>query len=105
MDAENTMIDIEKLSPNNIGLYNNASVSIPFIAFEAALDREERKAKRLIITLIIAIVMMFASNAIWLYAWCQYDYGIVETDSVKVETGDGNANYVGNDGDINNGTN
>lgn len=102
MDAENTMIDIEKLSPNNICLYNNASVSIPFIAFEAALDREERKAKRLIIALVIAIVMMFASNAIWLYAWCQYDYGY-ETDSVEVETGDGNANYVGNDGDIING--
>lgn len=45
MDAENTMIDIEKLSPHNVCL-SNASVSIPFIAFEAALDREERKAKR-----------------------------------------------------------
>lgn len=59
MDSENTMIDIEKLSPNNVCLSNNASVSIHFIAFEAALDREERKAKRLIIALVIAIVMIF----------------------------------------------
>ena len=52
--------------------------------------------------------MLFASNLIWLYAWCQYDY-VGETTTVSVEgDGDGDANYIGdyanyigNDGDIN----
>ena len=51
--------------------------------------------------MIVAVCMLFASNAAWLYCWCQYDYS---SDEVIVDAEDGIANYIGNDGDIVNGT-
>lgn len=79
--------------------------SVPFVVHESAQARNERTVKRLVIALIIAIALIFASNAIWLYAWMQYDYSSgMATSEVNVDGKDGIANYIGNDGDINNGT-
>lgn len=78
---------------------------IPYIVYEASEARADRRNKRLIIALIISIVLMFASNIAWLYVWCQYDYSSQETSYVDVDGKDGNANYIGNNGDINNGEN
>ena len=48
--------------------------SVPYVVHESAMARNERSVKRLVIALIVAIALIFASNAAWLYAWCQYDY-------------------------------
>ena len=78
--------------------------SIPYFAHEGMMVRMERTIKRLWIALIIVAAMMFASNAAWLYAWMQYDY--VDMDrSIDINADNGTANYIGNDGDITNGTN
>ncbi len=75
------------------------TISVPYIVFESCQTRAERQQKRLVIALIISIALLFLSNAIWLYAWSQYDY-----ESYELETSDGgNANFIGNDGDIING--
>lgn len=72
---------------------------------ESAEARHERTEKRMIVALIMAIVLLFISNAVWLYSWMQYDYGVeTETYSVDVDAGDGIATYVGEDGDISYGT-
>lgn len=84
---------------------NEGAPSIPYIAYESEMVRNERHIKRLIIALIVAVTAIFLSNAAWLFAWCQYDYSssseetVIEIDS----TDGGNANYIGNDGDIYNG--
>lgn len=75
---------------------------IPYIAFEGQMARNERTMKRLIIALIVTIVLMALTNAMWLYAWTMYDYADA-TSEVSIETSEGNANYIGNDGDITNG--
>lgn len=78
--------------------------SIPYFAHEGMMVRMERTIKRLWIALIIVAAMMFASNAAWLYAWMQYDY--VDMDrSIDINADNGTANYIGNNGDITNGTN
>ncbi len=77
--------------------------NIPYVVFEAEITRMERTTKRILVALVISIIIIFASNALWLYAWLQYDYSSSET--VTVDGKDGVANYIGNDGDINNGTN
>lgn len=73
---------------------------------EADMARNERTIRRLIIAIIIAIFLMFATNAVWLYAWMQYDYTSEETStSTEIQLhadGDSNANYIGENGDINN---
>jgi len=76
--------------------------NIPYVAYEATQARHERTTKRLIIALIIVTVLMFASNIAWLYAWTQYDYESTESQSfVDLDSRMGDANYIGNDGDIN----
>ena len=77
--------------------------NIHWMAHEFAMVRMERQVKRGWIALIVAVSLLFASNAAWLYAWCQYDYSSDEI--VTVDGKDGVANYIGNDGDIVNGEN
>lgn len=81
----------------------NKTADVPYIVHESAMARNERSVKRLVIALIVAIALIFASSAAWLYAWCQYDY-TSEESTIDVNAEDGVANYIGNDGDIYNGT-
>lgn len=81
----------------------HAPESVPYIVHESSMARMERQVKRGWIALIVAVCLLFASNAAWLYAWCQYDYSSEEI-IVEQDAQDGcNANYIGNDGDIVNG--
>ena len=67
---------------------------VPYLAHEAALARAERHNTRLFIALIVAIAVVFVSNALWLWAWMQYDY---VNETVTVESAEnGDAHYVGN---------
>lgn len=77
---------------------------VPYIVFESAQARSERHIKRITIALIVAVILIFLSNALWLNAWMQYDYSD-DLEYVSVDAGEGTANYVGNDGDITNGAN
>lgn len=79
-------------------LQNN---SVPFIVYEGTIARFERTVRRLIILVGITILLLFASNAIWIYEWNQYDYADVTMDN----TDGGNANFMGAgaSGVINNG--
>lgn len=74
--------------------------TIPYMAHEFAMVRMERQVKRGWIALIVAICLLFASNIAWLYDWCQYDYESYEITA----DGDSNANYIGQDGNIYNGS-
>lgn len=77
----------------------NDKIEIPYIAHEAEMTRSERHIKRLWIALIIAILIICASNIAWLIYISQYDF---ESYDLSTEGG-GNANYIGQDGDIYNG--
>lgn len=76
---------------------------VPFIIYEGTMVRFERIVKRLIICLVIAIILLFVSNGAWLYAWMQYDYESSETQTIRVDGKDGNANFVNKGGSIVNG--
>ena len=83
---------------------NNDNIIMSRIAFERMQSKDERNDRWRNIIIIILIVLLAATNAAWLYAWNQYDYTDTETMSVDVDADDGgNANYIGNDGDIING--
>lgn len=77
--------------------------NIPYIVFESEMTRQERSIKRLIITLVVTILLLFGSNIAWLYAWCQYDYSSSETSVELSADGSSNANYIGENGEIING--
>ena len=75
-------------------------MTVPYIVHESAMARNERHIRRLVIALIVAIVMIAITNITWLIVWNSYEY--VGESTVTVE-GEGNANYIGDDGDITNG--
>ena len=77
-----------------------APENVPYIVHEASMARMERQIKRLWIAVIVAVCLLFASSAIFAYAWLQYDYESYEITS----NGDSNANYIGQDGNIYNGS-
>lgn len=76
---------------------------IPYVVYESAMTRADRHIRRLVIALVVAIVMIFASNAVWLYAWMQYDYVTAENTTTVDAEGSGIANYICGVGDIVNG--
>lgn len=65
------------------------------------MARHERTIRRLLIALVVAIVLLCASNLGWLWFFNQFDF---QTETVMFDTEDGGDNsYIGNDGVINNG--
>ena len=84
------------------GKESHAPESVPYIVHESSMARMERQVKRGWIALIVAVCLLFASNAAWLYCWTQYDY---ESYSYEVSAdGDSDANFIGQDGNIYNGS-
>ena len=47
---------------------------VPFIVYEGTIARFERTIKRLLILVAVTILLLFVSNALWLYEWNQYEY-------------------------------
>ena len=75
---------------------------VPYIVHEADMARQERTIKRLVIMLIVILALWFSTIGVFVWYLNQYDF---ENYDVKVSTdGGGDANYIGNDGDIYNGT-
>lgn len=85
---------------NNEGLGEQFAAAVPYIVYESAMARTERHIKRLVASLIVSILTLFAANIGWLMFLSQYEF---ETTEISSEGG-GNANYIGEDGDIYNGS-
>lgn len=79
----------------------NDKIVMSRIAFERMQAKDERNdtwRNRIIVFLIIALI---ATNTAWLIAWNSYEYS---TEIVTVDSEDsGDANYIGDDGNIYNG--
>ena len=85
---------------NNCGT-ESTNVNVPYVVHEATVARQERQSKRLWIALIVAIALMFLTNMIWVGVFSSYDYS---SEEIIVDAEDsGNANYIGQDGNIYNG--
>ena len=81
------------------GRESHAPESVPYIVHESSMARMERQVKRGWIALIVAVCLLFASNAAWLYAWMQYDYSSEEI--VYQQDGEG-TNIIGDSNEVDN---
>lgn len=79
------------------------NITMSRIAFERMQAKDERNDRWRNIIIIILIVLLAATNGAWLIAWNRYDYSSSETQQIDVDAKDGNANYIGGNGDITNG--
>lgn len=78
--------------------------TVPYIVYESESTRHERTIKRLIISIIISVLLIFASNAMWLYAWMQYDYIGEDITSEYNQDGEG-LNIIGDGNEADYGSN
>lgn len=74
---------------------------ISYISFESVCSRLERINKRLWIMCIILITTLIITNVAWLF-YVQ-DFEVTET-TITQDNSDGYNNYIGNNGDIMNGS-
>ena len=79
---------------------NNDNIIMSRIAFERMQSKDEKNDRWRNITIIVLIVLLVITNAMWLIAWNQYDY---VDEYTEVDSGEGDINYIGHNGDINNG--
>ena len=75
--------------------------SVPYIAHEAEVARQERTIKRLTQIIIICVAIIFATNALWLYFWNQYEYVGEETSVTQDGLG---VNIIGACNEVNDGS-
>ena len=76
---------------------NNA---VSFVAFESMKSTMERTIKRLWITTIILVLLLFGTNAAWIYYENQFTDEITLTYSSQVD-GSGGLAIVNRDGSVN----
>jgi uncharacterized paraquat-inducible protein A len=78
-------------------------LTVPYVVHQSAAARQERQIRRMWIALIVSIALMFFTNMIWVGVFSSYDYS---SEEIIVDAEDnGNANYIGQDGNIYNGEN
>ncbi len=83
----------------------NANVSVPYVVHESAMARMERQSKRLWLVILVLIGALIASNLAWIIYESSFEE-VVATDEIIVDAdGGGDANYIGQDGNIYNGEN
>lgn len=69
---------------------------VNFAVHEGVVACLERTIRRLWITTLVLIILLVATNGLWLWYESQFEYFTITQES---ETGTNN--YIGNDGDIN----
>lgn len=86
---------------NNCGTENKIPATVPYQVLKDFKETSTATVKRLWILIVVLAFLLVGANMAWLYAWNSYDY--VSEEIVIDSQDDGNANYIGNDGDIVNG--
>ena len=87
---------------NNCGT-ENANVNVHYVVHESAMARSERHNKRLWIVILVLIGALISTNLAWIIYENSFEE-VITTEEIIVEADDnGNANYIGQDGNIYNG--
>ena len=76
----------------------NIEQSVPYAVHMKAMELEERHIRRLVYTIVFIVILLFASNAAWLWFFNQFT--IASESTVTVDGREGAANYIGGTGDI-----
>lgn len=75
---------------------NSTVAEIPFIAHEAEMERADRQLKRMWIALILLIVLLVSSNALWIWHTKRFERAeSFTTQTVEQEADKGYNQFVG----------
>ena len=81
---------------------NNDNIIMSRLAFERMQAKDERNDRWRNIIIVLLIVLLVITNAMWIWAWNQYDY-VADDYSIKADQDGEGINIVGG-GDIAYGT-
>lgn len=84
---------------NNCGA-DKYPISVPFAVYESAMAQ----IRRLVWVIVLLIVLLVGTNVGWLIYESQFEVVEETTTTITQDNNDGYNNYIGNDGDIVNGT-
>ena len=88
---------------NNCNTAENQNVNVPYVVHESAMARSERHNKRLWIVILVLIGALIGTNLAWIIYENSFEE-VITTEEIIVDADDnGNANYIGQDGNIYNG--
>lgn len=88
---------------NKVYTEEEKMLTVPYVVHQSVAARQERQIRRMWVALIVSIALMFFTNMIWVGVFSSYDYS---SEEIIVDAEDnGNANYIGQDGNIYNGEN
>lgn len=89
---------------NKCGTENKNS-NVPFVVYQATAARQERQIRRMWIVVLVLIVALIASNLAWIVYESSFEETITTEEIIIDADNNGNANYIGQDGNIYNGEN
>lgn len=89
---------------NKCGMENKNS-NVPFVVYQATAARQERQIRRMWIVVLVLIVALIASNLAWIVYESSFEETITTEEIIIDADNNGNANYIGQDGNIYNGEN
>ena len=58
-------------------------VQVPYYVYDCIAEKEKENRKPLLKIIVALIIVLFLTNAIWLYCWMQYDY--ITTEDICLE--------------------
>lgn len=67
--------------------------NVPYIVYESSQTRLDKVITKLVIALVVAVILLFVSNALWLLAWSHNGYA----NNISQ---DGTTNIVGDDNGV-----
>lgn len=75
-----------------------APEAVPYIVHEGAMARMERVIKRLWVALVLLLVLLVATNGLWI--WYESQWEEVVTETYTSETDGGGTAIVNRDGEV-----
>lgn len=81
---------------------NQELLMIPYVVHRDTVTHDRWVIRLLVRLIALCVILVFASNAIWLYVWQEYEWvGDSEETITTVDSGgDGIANYTGKSGGV-----
>ena len=76
------------------------AMTIPYVVYESLLDKTDLQHKRMTGIIILLVILLVASNLVWLYAWNQYDYVEGEVYEIEASQDGEGVNILGAGGDV-----
>ena len=88
---------------NEIYTEEEKIMTVPYIVHQSAAARQERQIRRMWIVVLVLIGALIGTNLAWIIYENSFEEVITTEEIIVDADGNGNANYIGQDGNIYNG--